>query len=114
MLCVVSTERCVTQVPEFGYNERIGVGACDRGPSGLRDTGEDGGAWERGNGPVFRVAEKAVREKGRFFLAYRVRIPYGCLRLWTQRRFVYFRDERLALDPIQDGLILALSAYTIS
>ena len=34
MLCVVSTERCVTQVPELGYDDRIGVGACDRGPSG--------------------------------------------------------------------------------
>jgi hypothetical protein len=35
LLCVVCTERCVTQVPEFGYDERKGVGVCDRGPSGL-------------------------------------------------------------------------------
>ncbi len=24
---------------EFGYDDRIGVGACDRGPSGLESTG---------------------------------------------------------------------------
>ena len=30
LLCVVSTERCVTQVPEFDYDDRKGVGACDR------------------------------------------------------------------------------------
>ena len=35
LLCVVSTERCVTQVPEFAYDDRKGVGACDHGPDGL-------------------------------------------------------------------------------
>ncbi len=45
---------------EFGYDDRIGVGSCDRGPSGLRDTEEE---RENGGRPVFRAAEKMEDNK---------------------------------------------------
>jgi len=45
LLCVVCTERCVTQVPEFGYDDRKGVGACERGPSGLGDRRTRRSSW---------------------------------------------------------------------
>jgi len=55
--------RCKRLKAEFGYDDRKGVGACDRGPSGL---GDDVG-WKR-------------RRRG----------PWRCLRLLTQRRSVCF------------------------
>ena len=42
---------------EFGYDDRKGVGPCDRGPSGLGEDDEIGMVLE--TRPVSRAAEKA-------------------------------------------------------